>query len=373
MHALSLIKDEGLYGHLARNVFVNGFDDHVKGLSKLLSQTQHSIVGYRPDPSKLPHLFQHLEKEIHMLSAQQAERHLGYHGTKSGEDDLLAFSYGRATRRYWRSCNLCEVDDLAKYGVAHWHQHHQLPTSLFCAYHHVPLEVYHLPKKLLHNDFWLPAYAEGIPQDIDADSYHLVEIAKVGEQALKDSQLPHAIETIEATLISGLRKIGCMTNTGKLKRYLYLEKFRQFYGERFERDMQCCMGIGNPLHLLKGILTQGEAIPLFRVILVHWLFGTWRAFKQHCLWMETFTQGRTSASKLEGKWEALKERYRTACINYLNTTGKGRSEFLKDDYRAFKWLLNNDRMWLDKQMPQMRMPKQLELVLVKTTMISSFQ
>lgn len=333
MHALSLIEDEGLYGHLARNVLVNGFDNHLKGVSKLLSQAQHSIVGYHPDSSRFPQLFHYLKNEIHMLSAQQAERHLGYQETQAGEDDLLVFSYGRATRRFWRSCRLCQIDDLAMSGVAQWHQHHLLPTSLFCAYHQIPLTVHHLPKKLLHNDFWLPAYAEVIPIKINACSDHLVEISKVGEQALKDFHPPLTKGTIEATLIGGLQKIGCMTNGGELKRDLYLDKFRKFYGEGFERDLLNCMGINSPLHLLKGILIKGDAIPLFRVILVHWMFGAWEAFKKHCLWTDTFTNGGGSAPMLEGGWEKTKERYRTLCVDYLKTTGNSRSEFLKENTR----------------------------------------
>lgn len=92
---------------------------------------------------------------------------------------------------------------------------------------------------------------------------------------------------------------------------------------------------------------------LGRIVLLYWLFGGWKAVRERCRWLSVFgsesgfpmRKAATTRSKLEVQ-------YRRACTTYIKAHPEGtRLDFLRAEYRSFRWLLHNDKIWLDRQLP----------------------
>jgi hypothetical protein len=95
------------------------------------------------------------------------------------------------------------------------------------------------------------------------------------------------------------------------------------------------------------------------VLLVYWLFGTWKSFKERCKWVATINYPTGShisdaekSSPSKKDLPALLDENRRICINYmLENINATRAEFLEREYKCFRWLKRNDADWLDRHLP----------------------
>lgn len=281
-------------------------------------------------------------------------------GTKWPELGILEFGVGRG--HYWRFCRECAEQDERNFGVAYWHRSHQLPTSQYCTEHRLRLGRVNLRRVQLHENFILPF--EVSTQIEDGDSYAecdrvCFEISVLGREALADKSAPFSQDTILAVYRASLVQMGLLNATGKVCLTEYFKKFGQQY------DVQAVSiasllhqtKVSNPRQLLYGITNELECRPFARALLVRWFFGTWAIYKEQCRWQDVFGGGANSVgaegAKLnEPSFEAMLQKNRQVCLNYkISHISPTRLEFMGVSCRAFRWLRQNDRMWLDEELP----------------------
>lgn len=86
------------------------------------------------------------------------------------------------------------------------------------------------------------------------------------------------------------------------------------------------------------------------------LLGNWRIVTLYCQWHEALGGGNDfrvhEVCKRERDAIDLQKAHREKCIAYmLDNPAASRLGFIKKNYRSFRWLLRNDRSWLDGLLP----------------------
>jgi hypothetical protein len=370
--------DETFYSLLARIALMNGSINHVELVRTLLGEKRAtSVIGARVNLSHFCDITRNMygspREVLQSLSALVARARLG----ELDGSTLAAIECGALTpsmtdlvsgeNGYWRMCEKCEEYDVKTYGIAYWHQTHQLPTSYYCLEHGLPLEEWKLGRARLHNDFLLPHDLDRTQRDgVRAPSGRnrvWLNVAQLGINALADTEKPLSQITIYQATLSGLRDRGFLSRLGQVRMSSFKEGFEREYGSEMSGTGQPDIGpLRNSKQLFFGI-TDGRACkPFGRLLLVQWLFGNWNAFKERCRWQDVLDQGlrrsrgSEEANPLGGRHPAegtaAIERYRQACLDYkASYPNPSRLQFLKVSYRAFRWLRQNDQVWLDQQLP----------------------
>lgn len=114
-----------------------------------------------------------------------------------------------------------------------------------------------------------------------------------------------------------------------------------------------------PMWIISAV---SASAPFLRVILIHWLFGEWAAFKERCEWSSILGDpsaaarlrniGGVARGSVNSIESAIILEHRQVCLDYMRKClTPSRLEFLKTNYRSFRWLLHRDRNWLDAQLP----------------------
>ena len=356
MHFVNEISDEGLYGLLARHLHVNGYRDHLKGLRKLSGKRIYSLADLPVEEIMpvLPHLS---VQDCSHLGTLLLEKHLGNDGVDA--QNLATFSYGNLKNRFWKTCNICREEDEARYGVAIWHRKHQLLTTLKCPIHLCELHSHKISKKLMHDKLMLPFDTHGILMKQDASFDKLfIELARLGYEALCDSETPFSPTVIKQTFVDEMYRRGYFTR-GKVNSHYFIE-FESSFGKPFLELMKAEWGISSAQDLLDGIINEVSDKTSYatRLILIHWWFGSWKLFKSKCFWANAFKH--CTPTELINDIESIKIQYRKKCL-YLIDSGHvvDRASLLKQEYKIFRWLKVNDKRWLDQHLPILRNNSQL--------------
>lgn len=381
MHCPTRLPDESLYNLTARFARLNGYWNHLVatrdflGVAKATSIADCPLSCYESLSDNLYLYGEPYFLESHLTSRLLA-RHLGDNplskcetnqqtkvvkGSNKNTTQFLESIYG--LNPHWRVCHACAEKNLVQYGVNYWQRAHQLPTSLVCHTHGLALIESSLPRKRLHDHLWMPTEAP-VKSKVNFTNInsHWRVIAETGFEGLQDISKPFHPNVIKKTILQALRHKGLTTTQDKLLSSKYNASFDEFFGVNFRYEMRVEMGIKNPTVLLKGIVNEMNANALYRVILVYWLFGSWKFFKEYCRWSDIFIDIDVACySRVinEVPLDAQLSRARKACLAYVNESAlPTRNQFIKSHYRDFNWLLRHDRAWLDKLLPIVKAWKQ---------------
>lgn len=286
-----------------------------------------------------------------LSSSFLAEMETGSRKLSLGEiafHDATEFSY----------CSECRRQDISNYGFSYWHRQHQLPIVRFCAVHEIQLEQIKVKRMRLHQAFPMPS--DFGPHLRDFQQKGLIEakdlwlgVAKM-VRALFDAKRQFDVATFEVTLLNELRARKLMTPAGAIRMEKIISYFSDCFSE-FGTSVQDTEGRKIVEQAIWSLINPASGIVFGRVVLLYSLFGNWKAFEEKCKWAEVFSARHkpvvTPKSEISSVPE-LASFHRKVCVDYrYEHPGCTRFEFTKAKYRSFRWLLHNDKRWLDKQLP----------------------
>jgi hypothetical protein len=229
----------------------------------------------------------------------------------------------------------------------------------------MPLLAKSLPKRQMHDRLWFPHEIASRVLSTSLDNTHWLQIAMMGRDGLLDHAKPYASEVIEAVFKDALIQRRLMTRQYQLITVAFMADFDAYFGVEFKRVMKDELAISDPRLLLRGLTDSRRINPLLRIILVYWLFGSWPRFKQYCEWKSIFGLPNSAGAEVQTTSKThieIRNAHRQQCLVYLRSQGHGgRRDFLKREYKAFKWLLHHDLEWLNRHLPIERAFKQLAL------------
>ncbi len=192
-----------------------------------------------------------------------------------------------------RACPQCMEEDLGQQGIASWRRKHQLPGSLFCSLHAIPLLESSLridrrgkSKFLLPEDIGVFERVQS-PLLNDDNATCLHRLAKLNTQILESClPQPYLRERMRMTYRHGLQANGLLTKGGLLRVQSYLNcLYSRFRGIRTLEPF--CRALDEPhqttlLRMVRKPRTDFH--PLYHSLLIDALFGGWEAFVAVYAW-----------------------------------------------------------------------------------------
>lgn len=254
-------------------------------------------------------------------------------------------------------CLACIEEDIGRFGVSYWHRIHQLPMVRCCPQHGRPVVKVKIKRASLHHAFPLPG--DFVSQDElitsterDSATQTEKEVTAIANEILSDTNVPQDAGCVSSTFIDELRRRRMLTPGGALRKIECLVPLRHWancVGGTSTSDEEKMLA-----RLVRGLTEPGIGIPLGRTLLVQCLFGSWKAFVEKLCWTKVFG-GRgvsaTGTSKALPDPEKLQAHHRHLCEAFIRQHPNcSRLDFTKAEYRSFRWLLHNDKVWLDSQL-----------------------
>jgi hypothetical protein len=367
-------QDETFYSWLARMARLNAVSNDLAFCDRLTGERSTSIMDA---PFNLPVLCEKSEgclespaTVLRQTTAVHVACALGDIEINIPEEieagtrklDLTAESLGGMCR--WRFCPDCMRDNIAESGFAWWRRVHQLPTALVCAIHGLPLRRLDVKRHRVHERFILPTDGDGglvseLPPAVSENPALWKAVARLGMDALNGPQELPSPSAIRNALLAGLHQQGLTTRGGKLRRDAYVAKFRQRIGhinapgllKRLDAEVE-------PQTLVNSLWTGTQRRqPLIRLLLVHWLFGSWQSYLDRCFWEGVLGAGRLPDGMTGNEHTAppLNEsliRHRDVCLEFLaRHVGASRSTFWREHPGSLRWLKRHDAEWLNFHFP----------------------
>lgn len=252
-------------------------------------------------------------------------------------------------------CPSCREHDLRQYGMSYWHRLHQLPIVFLCPHHGDRVARMRIKRCILHKSFPLPSDFE-----LDSKSFEPIfclneffwrGVALMTAEAFQDEGLPDT-NTMLSVMSDELRRRKFVPPLSGVRLTALIEQLA-------EQALENPLGTYSreTVSFLKRIALSFDAPGaeniLGRIVLLYWLFGGWRAVQERCRWLSVFgSETELSQRKLATSCSKLEEQYRRACTAYIRRHPEcTRLDFLRAEYRSFRWLLQNDKTWLDRQLP----------------------
>lgn len=378
-----LLPDETFYSLLARIALMNGTCDYVSMIQFLMGGRRSSQMrlahfcevthGTYGSPRDVMRRLTPLDVLIHLSELTASE--FGKIECGGAITSLAEFAFG--DRPHWRVCKECMGNDIRTYGIAYWHRAHQLPLSNYCVLHAQPLFEWKIERSHLHDHFYLPAQLCTKQLTMSEIPFEFREawfdVSCIGSAALSDNSAPLSSASIRATFLSGLTEKGLLKKNGRARSSDFVEFMVDEYGLLHLDSIRSGIGtLVTPKQLLSGLLDGSPCKPFGRLLLVRSLFGCWDSFKLKCQWQDVMRLDGLFDDAHHSSWasaRALKlgsvatARYRQVCMEYMTLHPDAtRLDFLKQEYRAFRWLRNHDQAWFDARLPvPPRFGKQLDL------------
>lgn len=263
-------------------------------------------------------------------------------------------------------CPSCREYELQQYGMTYWHRLHQLPIIFFCPMHGDRIVRKRIKRFTIHKQ--LPAPGDFESDQVNRESvFGLNErfwlgVASMAVAVFQDDEVHDANMTYSALADELRRKKYAPPLSGVRLSVITKELAERAFQNPIEAQLPEAMTFLR--RIAKSFDAPERGMPLGRVVLLYWLFGGWDAFQARCRWLSVFG----SESGVEMKSAAttrtkLEAHHRRVCTAFIRENPEcTRLEFLKAEYRSFRWLLHNDKGWLDRHLPiPNRGGKQLEL------------
>ena len=288
-------------------------------------------------------------------------------------EDMLAGCYQPTlseltfvNRTQLKFCPRCVEEDVKKCGTAYWHRVHQLPLVTACSEHGDKLHSIVLKRSGLHSNFPLPL---DLCSTCDNDVVPNGEVSEWGLEATIGEILADRTFSFDPSVVYsalwdelGARKLLAPGRTLRKAELIQALCVQLRY---------CSSQPGMELEklsnqILLSLINPQRGPVLGRGVLIHWLFGSWQAFKERCRWISCLGLpfGVLASRICEARdLETTRQRHRGICMECIQKhPAISRLEFTKTEYRSFHWLLHRDRNWLDIQLPiPKRCGVQLEL------------
>lgn len=261
-------------------------------------------------------------------------------------------------------CPTCVQHDVDRFGVAYWHRLHQLSIVRCCPEHGDWIRRIKIKRSSLHCSFPLPG--DFISNEDSSEAAVAVvtrrcqELAYLAFLALHCTW-PFEISIARLALERELRTCGLLDKKGKVIRKELAIWLYQGFCEEGDTHKQLVSQI------VRSFNGRNTGDALCRVALIYLMFGSWAFFEERCRWETALRsdQGERSgaiSASVEAD-EMRREQYRKNCIEFIETNSSPtRHNFIRTEYRSFRWLLRNDKEWLDFQLPILyQSPVQLTL------------
>jgi len=252
-------------------------------------------------------------------------------------------------------CPSCREHDLRQYGMSYWHRLHQLPIVFFCPHHGDKVVRVRIKRCQLHKAFPVPGDFES---DLNSSEpmFSMNEnfwrgVAVMTAKTLQTKELPDA-DMMHSVMAEELRRRGFLPPLTGVRLTALTE---QLAHQAFENSLGRYST--ESLIFLRRITRSFDGLAagmiLGRIVLLYWLFGGWKAVQERCRWLSVFgSEIELSTRKHATTRSKLEALYRRACSTYIREHPEcTRLDFLRAEYRSFRWLLQNDKTWLDRQLP----------------------
>lgn len=284
------------------------------------------------------------------------ERAIGKRNENARSLQTIRFSLAQLSNGgslHWRLCPTCIAREKTQLGVAYWHRQHQLPGSLMCALHETLLYECEPPAPMRHNRFLLPDEVQTHKppnwNTVNECREILSGLAHLNSSILFDRSTERDLCIARSTIWGALADRGLLSQQGKIDRKYFLRDLLQRYEPLavlncFANDLSA-----SALNRLISQLSENIiASPKQQLLLLFHLFGSWESYQSKYHWQIAFSEANaSSARQLESP--SIKEQHRKRCIEMreqfptISRTGLARASG-----RSFRWLLQNDSVWLDK-------------------------
>ncbi|WP_211444886.1 TniQ family protein [Collimonas humicola] len=389
--------DETLYSIAARTRWMNVAKDDRDACRSLFGYFRHTRVS--DFPVDLVHFcavtgeqYGNPQDVLNEMTLAEFFNRIGSHPWHSGSLCLpfATAGYGLSTlsnghTNTWRACSLCLESEMSLAGTAFWHRSHHLPTAFFCPAHRVPLSVCVSPIQVRHNCFLLP-------QDtLLTDRFHgivaaenqdlLLRLTKLGMDILFDTERPIDQGTAQAAIFDALNEKCLLTSSKLMCREPFFTEFSRRYSflHRFPGLSDAVSSRGIEILLRKLQRENINRSAIHNLLLIDWLFGSWRLFKEHCAWHEVMgnreeSRGTKNFPRTEtARYVTLhgvcgingseQDSHREICLRFLDTNRCAtRSRFSRAAPKSFRWLSRYDSDWFNHYVPSIcRSRKQNEL------------
>lgn len=303
-------------------------------------------------------------------SATEVLHRLTWLGTQTRLGELDEMTFNRlAGGRLWPSlssltfsnsavlnyCPSCRRSDLERFGMSYWHRLHQLPIVFFCPHHGDRVVRIRVERYTLHEGIPVPGDFEADRSNTDP-TFGMNEnfwqgVAVMTAEALQGDVLPDTEMTF-SVLAEELRRKRFVPPLSGVRLAAFTEELA---AQAFEKSF----GTRSPetVTFLKRIARSFDepavGMVLGRIVLLYWLFGGWKAVQERCHWLSVFgSEAGVPKRKAATTRAKLAAEHRRTCAAYMGEHPEcTRLDFLKAEYRSFRWLLHNDKTWLDRQLP----------------------
>lgn len=369
IHTLPIARpDETLYSVAARIRLSNAAKNDLDACQSLFGTSRNTRVSDYPVNlvrfcSKTQNCFGDAAQVLQDMTLAGFFERLGSRQWNAGSTPapIITAGYGLATLSNgsvgrWRVCGHCIESDLTRYATAFWRRSHHLPTAFVCPIHDVPLMAGELALLERHKFFFLPEQADTdtaiVPMNWRGHHEDMVRLMSLGIDVLEDKRPSIRASTARATLFSALGNRGLLTATGTLRRIPFASEFAhryQFLSPHPDFTLALSpQGIGI---LQRSLVHPGlPRSAIHNILLIDWLFGSWQAFYQHCLWQEIMDG--ESPCPAQCRPEAEQHVHRRTCLDFLKTNVLAtRTRFARAAPVSFRWLLRYDEKWLDNNLP----------------------
>ena len=207
-----------------------------------------------------------------------------------------------------RHCPECALTDWAEYGFAYWRREHQLPSSLVCPIHNIPLlqsgirsdgtgwSCLHLPlDKRDHGSTPTPLTHRPNPV--------LLQLALLGSKILNGDADSYTLEALRNAYLHGLRQNGLLTKAGHVRANEFVTRIGETYRSIAHlppfNKIFCRQGIEGLLKLVRKPRSPGN--PICHLLLINFLFGNWELFTSVLSWEEKITSPQSPPEPMHSK------------------------------------------------------------------------
>lgn len=371
------LPDEIFLSLLARLGRINGLADYRELASLYFGDGRYaSFIDARIDLPAFCHRtsfgFDTATEVLHRLTWLGTQTRLGeldemtFNGLANGGLSPSLSSLTFSDSAVLSYCPSCRRKDLECFGMSYWHRVHQLPIVFFCPHHGDRVVRMRIKRYTLHAEFPVPGDFESDRSNsepmfgMNENFWRGVAVMATGAlqgNELLDADLMFSVmadELRRKKFVPPLSRVRLTALTEQLAAQAFENPFGKYSPETVTFLKRIARSFDEP----------ATGMILGRIVLLYWLFGGWKAVQERCCWLSVFgCESEFPTRKAVTTRSKLEMQYRGACTAYIREHPEcTRLDFLKDEYRSFRWLLHNDKIWLDRLLPiPQRGGKQLSL------------